>query len=343
MTATCPEGFLREILDALSITRIRIVRAVTTRPEISYNVEVYKGKGQAKSALLGHVQTAMPHYENGDKALVYSRARDTADDLASMLGCPSFHRGRPMEELKRTWADFLTRPDKNVLVATSLLGVGIDVPRVRNIWHFGMPWSLISYVQESGRGGRGGLKAFSHLLTWEKEIDSPPPTLEYTEGDLRKWVPRKDECRRTLIGQVLDGNTTSCVQLTSPNLCDNCRRESKEQHPGLAKTVPSARPQLSHPGPPLPSVPRRESHIEDPPEPSTRVKTPPNHPGSSSGTGPHHAPVQPQKAPSPHRDGSGDTRYFCRSVSSGTALTPFRVGRTISPSSKRKSTNEEPT
>ena len=43
-----------------------------------------------------------------------------------------------------------------VLIATSALGVGVNIQDVRKIIHYGVPHDLESYVQEVGRGGRDG-------------------------------------------------------------------------------------------------------------------------------------------------------------------------------------------
>ena len=39
-------------------------------------------------------------------------------------------------------------------IATTALGLGIDCPDIRRVYHWGLPSDLDSYVQESGRAGR---------------------------------------------------------------------------------------------------------------------------------------------------------------------------------------------
>ena len=44
-------------------------------------------------------------------------------------------------------------------IATSAFGLGIDIPDVRQVIHWGLTSTVEEYVQESGRGGRDGLSA----------------------------------------------------------------------------------------------------------------------------------------------------------------------------------------
>ncbi len=51
-----------------------------------------------------------------------------------------------------------------MIVATSALGAGVDIPDVRLVVHIGLPRSLRDFVQESGRAGRDGQASRSVIV-----------------------------------------------------------------------------------------------------------------------------------------------------------------------------------
>ena len=64
-----------------------------------------------------------------------------------------------------------------VLVANMDLGIGINLPNVRNIIHFGLPLSKSEYVQEIGRAGRANEKSVSYVLYLDNSPENIPKQL----------------------------------------------------------------------------------------------------------------------------------------------------------------------
>ena len=290
-TATFPSDLADDIITTFSLKHCRIIRALTTRPEISYRVTVHPDERTADAALCDELRTVMAHYQPREKALVFCRSRDEADRMADALHCKSFHSDIPQATLEQTWDWFTNTPDPALLVCTSIIGVGVDIPHVRDVFHWGKPYDLLSYAQESGRAGRDKRPAFSRMHTWKDELRV---CSNYTEDHLNRLIPQVAECRRTILGEVLDNHPTSCALLQLPNLCDNCERRVSLPHP-LTLDPRAPAPVGSNTAPsPLPPAP--------PPSPVTHPH-PPGLPRPSSS-------VRPLNRTGHHATASGFSREF---------------------------------
>lgn len=61
------------------------------------------------------------------------------------------------EHIMATFSD--CKSQLRILVATIAFGMGMDIPDIRQIVHYGIPPSAEHYVQQSGQAGRDGQHA----------------------------------------------------------------------------------------------------------------------------------------------------------------------------------------
>ena len=117
--------------------------------------------------------------------IIYCPTRASADSLATRLTsaglrASAYHAGLepftrlgiqaaflkgeviPLEAMQETSSSF------KLICATTAFGMGIDMPNIRFVVHYGMPRGMESYVQESGRAGRDN-KAASSLVLYTRE------------------------------------------------------------------------------------------------------------------------------------------------------------------------------
>lgn len=236
MTATCPLALRPEVLSTLGIDDdCHVIHAPTDRPEISYNVKIHPTLDEAKQKLVEAVQGWLEKKKNSTsfRGLVYCRSTDAVDELARLIGCKPFHAGRPEEERKASFQDWVDGKQK-FMVCSSLMGCGVDVEGVAVVFHYGTPWSVLDFAQESGRAGRGGKPSLSFVYAGRDERQPAESDDENLYGavTMREWVLQTHMCRRIALSSFLDNRRTTCTLLKGAVPCDVCNAKSLEPHPG---------------------------------------------------------------------------------------------------------------
>ena len=176
-TATATERVRHDIAKSLTLREPEMLIGSFDRPNLIYKVERRKsGLGQVREVLARH---------KGESGIIYCTTRKDVDSLSLELNGQDFrtkpyHAGMSDGERHRHQDDFIE--DRcEIIVATVAFGMGIDKSNVRFVIHYGMPKSLESYQQESGRAGRDSLEADcvllhsgSEYIRWQRMIEESP-------------------------------------------------------------------------------------------------------------------------------------------------------------------------
>ncbi|QNA85914.1 DNA helicase RecQ [Sphingomonas sp. So64.6b] len=222
LTATADAVTRADILDQLGIPREGMIVAGFDRPNIRYMISPKDNTTRQIADLIA---------EQPGPGIVYAQTRKGVEQLAEKLAATGrttrpYHAGLEPHVRSRNQADFVASEDM-VIVATVAFGMGIDKPDVRFVAHAGMPKSIESYYQETGRAGRDGDPAIAHLF-WGAEdfakarqrISEVEPHRQAGErtrlNALGALVETAGCRRRILLKHFGDDSPENCGN------CDNC-------------------------------------------------------------------------------------------------------------------------
>ena len=223
LTATADERTRADVLTQLGIPEAGLIVAGFDRPNIRYIIQ-HRQNGFTQ---LRDLLKSQP-----GPGIIYAPTRKKVEGLAEQLaeatGRPvlPYHAGLPPEVRSANQAAFVAS-ETMVVVATVAFGMGIDKPDVRFVAHAGVPKSIESYYQETGRAGRDGDDAVA-VLFWAggdfalarqriDELDEQRRAGERTRLDVLATLVETGTCRReVLLRHFGEDPPGTCGN------CDNC-------------------------------------------------------------------------------------------------------------------------
>ena len=182
LTATAPSKVFRGLVERLDIKHY--VFDDFTRSNLS--IDDHRNLRDKDSYVSSIIST-------GEKTVIYVNSRAGAVELVRNLRAmvphvaPQigfYHAGLAREERNRV--EKLFRDDVlRVLVCTSAFGEGVNIPNIRHVVLYHMPFSEVEFNQMSGRAGRDGREAVVHIVFSKYDAS-------INEGMLHSYVPDRD-------------------------------------------------------------------------------------------------------------------------------------------------------
>ncbi len=109
-----------------------------------------------------------------------------------------------------------------ILFATIAFGMGVDIPDIRQVVHFGCARNLEAYAQETGRGGRDGKPAEAITLYHSQNL-SKVQSAENIKAFLNEKTCRRSHLLTYFALETAEEAHQSQTSGSSCKCCDNCR------------------------------------------------------------------------------------------------------------------------
>ncbi len=217
-TATADNTVLNELGRLILNNRTaHLIKASSDRANISYHTARVLSKRRAVNTFLSPSESR--------PALVFCPTRRTCETMSAhykkanpTIPASFYHAGLSKEE-RRARENWFIAESEAVLFATNAFGMGVDKSDIRTVIHTYAPSDALSFLQESGRGGRDGKHCHSLFLLKETP---PHPSL------ITSIFSQTSTCIRALLLKALDEESEHC---SGCDVCDHTiftKREGEE-------------------------------------------------------------------------------------------------------------------
>jgi len=139
------------------------------RSVASDSVDQYAEVVEEEDKFLRLLQILGEHHDDEKKVIIFVGRQEQADSLFEQLtrcgySSLSIHGGMDQEDRDSNMSDFKRADGPNVLVATGVLGRGLDVPSCGCVVNYASPNHLEDYVHRVGRTGRASNRGVSYTF-----------------------------------------------------------------------------------------------------------------------------------------------------------------------------------
>lgn len=246
VTATLPVSKIEALKRNMfwSGLEVREFRMRTARTNIRYGVCTVEGsRREHDEAVVRVVEFKSRQYQPG-KMIVYCNSTTGVSKYADKLGVDAYYSDADLKAEK--FEDFRSGRTQ-LIVATSALGLGIDIPDIRAVVHVDWPFGMIEYSQEGGRAGRDRQASENIVIMGrdaadERKEQGGSKRRDATESTalIERFMqvgvpPGQRSCRRIVLNEYFDGEEERPCQ-GGEEACDVCRPSTELQR-AMAGTI----------------------------------------------------------------------------------------------------------
>ncbi|RPA71385.1 P-loop containing nucleoside triphosphate hydrolase protein, partial [Ascobolus immersus RN42] len=156
LSATLPEDVLLPVMNDLLLENSMVIVNTSIPINVFYNVEYSSPKLGIYEALMGANRRVILKgnlQKLKVKTLIFVNSVADGNYLAQILESPFIHSNSSNEE-KNSSLNHFGDTNSEWLITTSFLEMGVDFSDIACVFHYDMPKTFSSWIQQMGRGGR---------------------------------------------------------------------------------------------------------------------------------------------------------------------------------------------
>ena len=151
-----------------------------SRTNLQYEVVEVKDPKRKMNALL----PILDHCEK--PVIIYASRTKKVEEIHGLLEKAGFNstyfHGKLDKDIKKSCMDAFMTNEKDIIVATSAFGMGVDKEDVKTVIHYNISDSLENYIQEAGRAGRDEkIRAKCYILFNDQDLNKHFSLLQQTK------------------------------------------------------------------------------------------------------------------------------------------------------------------
>lgn len=216
-TATADDDVADAIEQALGVTR----RVLDPTVRSNLKIDDRRGAPDKRTALASLLA-------DGEKSVVYVNSREEAVRLAAHLrraaprvrDAVAFYHGGLGRSMRHAVEEAFRKGSVRAVVATSAFGEGVNVPDVRRVVLYHVPFSAVEFNQLCGRAGRDGAPASIHLLFCERDA-------RINESIVGSLAPERDDLAALYLAlrDMARGAEDGGIEATNAELAEAAKRK----------------------------------------------------------------------------------------------------------------------
>ena len=172
LTATASAKTRKKIIQMLHMVNTKVIYLSPDKENIKYIVQK-ADKAGLHVTFSWIIEDLKKHLQACPKTIIFctsfkecGEVYDTFSDIMPdtfTTYYAMYHSKTPERIKEQVLSDIVTNGNIRVVIATSALGMGINIPDIQRITHYGAPQDIESYVQAVGRDGRNGCDVLAIL------------------------------------------------------------------------------------------------------------------------------------------------------------------------------------